>query len=307
VAASTRKARKAPTAGQLAERDARLSEAHERLTAGIAELTSGEEWAAMLRAAGRFYRYSFNNVLMIVSQRPDATRVASYKHWQTLGRQVRKGEHGIAIFAPMTYRPRETEADDATPRDAQGRPAPQVRGFRLVPVFDISQTDGDPIEEPARTDFVTLLTGQAPEGAWDALAKIVAEQGYALERVADASLIGGANGRTTWGTRLIQVRADVSDAQACKTLAHEVAHILLGHEHRLDASRSRGEVEAESVAFLVLDHLGVDTAGYTFGYVAGWAPEGQVAEELASTAKRVLEVARKVIAELDGTESEVAA
>jgi hypothetical protein len=306
VAASTRTRKASPA--QLAERDQKLAAAHERLTAGIAELTSGEAWAAMLAASSRFHQYSLNNVLMILSQCPEATQVASYKRWTELGRQVRKGEHGIAIFAPMTYRPREDEVDANAQRDSQGRPAQRVRGFRLVPVFDISQTDGDPIEPtPRRGDFATLLKGQAPEGAWDVLAKIVADQGFSLVRVADASVIGGANGRTDYSTREVLVRSDVSDAQACKTLAHEVAHILLGHEHTLGADRSRKEVEAESVAFLVGDAVGLDTSGYTFGYVAGWAAEGEVADELASTAKRVLEVARKVIAELDGTESGVAA
>lgn len=297
TATRTRKPARKASAAQVEARDARLTEAHERLTAGIADLVNGESWKAMLATAAKFHRYSLNNLMLIRSQRPDATEVRSYKQWIEQGRQVRDGEKGIRIFAPSKRLIEDKET---------GEKATRIVGFRLVSVFDISQTDGpEVVTSPTVRDFVTLLEGEAPEGAWDALAKIVAEQGYSLERVADASVIGGANGRTTWGARLVQVRADVSDAQACKTLTHEIAHILCGHEHRLDRT-SRYEVEAESVAFLVGDAIGLNTSDYSFGYVAGWAGEGKVAEELTSTAKRVLEVARAVIAEIDGTEETAA-
>lgn len=117
----------------------RLQSAHEELTAAVEALVSGDDWTAMLDVAGRFHSYSPNNCILILTQRPDAAHVAGSRQWQALGRQVRKGEHGIRILAPCTYK-RDTDTDSA-PTD---EPARVLRGFKIATVFDISQTDGDP-------------------------------------------------------------------------------------------------------------------------------------------------------------------
>ena len=153
-----------------------------------------------------------------------------------------------------------------------------LRGFRIVTVFDISQTDGPPIDAPARprrSDVdVALLTGQAPAGVWDAFVHVATDHGYRIER----GDCGGPNGFICWAEHLIKVRDDVDDAQAVKTLIHELGHLLL-HDPGdfIDGStlRCRGEqeVEAESIAFLTAAHVGLDTSEYTFGYVTGWAEE----------------------------------
>ncbi len=119
----------------------RLKAAHAKLEDAIAELASGEDWKRMLNVASKFHRYSFINHLMILCQRPDATLVAGFRKWQQLGRNVRKGEKGLAIFAPCKYRTKiETQ-------DGEEQILQSIRGFRVVYVFDISQTEGDEIPD----------------------------------------------------------------------------------------------------------------------------------------------------------------
>ena len=153
-----------------------------------------------------------------------------------------------------------------------------LRGFTIATVFDISQTDGPPIDAPTRPQRcdvdVALLTGQAPAGVWDALVRVATDHGYRIER----GDCGGPNGFIRWTEHLIKIRDDVDDAQAVKTLIHELGHMLL-HDPGdfIDGStlRCQGEqeVEAESIAFLAAAHVGLDTSDYTFGYVTGWAEE----------------------------------
>ena len=165
------------------------------------------------------------NLLLIGAQAPQATRVAGYRSWQSVGRQVRKGERGIAILAPCTYRPKADQAEPAAPAGPEptatcsGGAAPaaggkQVRGFRVVRVFALHQTEGAPLPEVAPA----LLVGQAPAGLWDGLAGQVSRYGYALER-GDCA---GANGYTDPTRRVVRVRDDIDEAQAVKVLAHDL-------------------------------------------------------------------------------------
>jgi len=181
----------------------------------------------MLDTAAKFHSYSLGNLLLIGAQAPQATRVAGFRTWQSLGRQVRKGERGIAILAPCTYRPKAADRTESAgpagqepPTTCSGGAAPdaggkkQVRGFRAVHVFDDVQTEGDALPEVAPT----LLVGQAPAGLWNDLASQVTGHGYALER----GDCGGANGYTDPTRRVVRVRGDVDDAHAVKTLAHDL-------------------------------------------------------------------------------------
>jgi len=253
----------------------------------------------MLDTAAKFHSYSLGNLLLIGAQAPQATRVAGFRTWQSLGRQVRKGERGIAILAPCTYRPKT--ADRAEPAEPAGHePATtstgglvleaggrkQVRGFRAVHVFDLSQTEGAPLPDVAPA----VLVGQAPAGLWNDLAGQVAGHGYALER----GDCGGANGYTDPSRRVVRVRGDVDDAQAVKTLAHELGHLECGHVTDLPTHATcRGRCEAESVAYVVAAAHGLDAGGYTFAYVAGWAGGDltgvrQAAETVTKAARAIL-------------------
>ena len=261
----------------------RVAELHQQLEAGFEALTTGEDWRRMLALASRFHRYSLNNVMLILLQRPDATQVAGYKTWLSLGRQVRKGERSIRIFAPVVRRVAEDEEDTT---GASGDRS--VVGFKAVPVFDVAQTDGDPLPEVERP---TLLAGEAPEGLWHALAAQVADRGFTVVRRDCAP----ANGTTEWGSRVVTVRPDVDDAQAVKTLAHELAHVMLHEPSALPREHHRGrrEVEAESVAYIVCRHYGLPTDDYSLPYVAGWS--GGDRDLVRETAERVMGCARAVL------------
>jgi DNA primase len=323
----------------------RLQALHDTLTAAVTSLASGDVWRQMLRAAAKFHHYSPHNVLLITAQCPDAQAVAGYQTWKQLDRQVRKGEKGIAILAPVVRRPRRDLTSDRPgdgagdgPGDKVGRRGPAARGaerdavlattagpagpsealalsgdpheavrrlagFRVVHVFDVSQTDGRDLSAPPRPE---LLDGAAPAGLLDGLTRQAETAGFTVhvggnrsDGQADFTVVhpglAGANGVTDFGARTVQVRPGLSDAQTVKTLAHELGHVLLHEPADRPAAVTReiGEVEAESVAYIVAAAHGLDTTRYTAPYVAGWAA-GDV-ELLRLTAERVLTTARQVL------------
>jgi antirestriction protein ArdC len=279
----------------------RLTRIHQQLTDAVAGLTGSEAWTRMLTVAARFHHYSPANILLINAQRPDATHVAGIRTWNALGRHVRRGETGIAILAPCLYRGRP--ADTQSARDTEGdqlnaKPDPDriLRGFRVVHVFDITQTDGQPLPNVAPRS----LDGDQPPQLWDQLATLVTAAGYRLQR----GDCGQANGRTHFGEHWVRIREDISPAQAVKTLAHELGHIRADHQTRfLDAyhsspdCRGTAEVEAESIAHIVLASLGMDTKDYTVPYVAAWANGG--IELVKTTAAQSIQTAHQILSDLD--------
>ncbi|MHB2023411.1 MAG: ArdC-like ssDNA-binding domain-containing protein [Mycobacteriales bacterium] len=270
----------------------RLTEAHQRLQAALAGLTESDAWQRMLTVAARFHSYSPNNILLIGVQRPDATRVAGYRRWVELGRHVRKGEKGIGILAPVSYRADPADPD-IDPADDVTRPR-VLRGFRVVHVFDISQTDGAELPELRPR----LITGEAPVGLWDELALQVAGAGFSLRR-ADTR---PANGYTDHAARVVAVHDALSEGHAVKTLAHELGHCLLHGPLAAPEglTREQAEVEAESVAYVVTAAAGLDSIGYTLPYVAGWA--GGNCELVRRSAERVLGCSRAILDGLHQTQ-----
>jgi hypothetical protein len=196
--------------------------------------------------------------MLILLQNPYATRVAGYRAWQALDHQVMAKESALRILAPMTYK-----RDDAL----DGEKAREIRGFKLVPVFDISQTEG-----PDLPDIVSKLEGLAPDGVFVKLTEFAQGIGFRVER--PESLDSGANGDTSHSEGRIRVVSSNSEAQQAKTLAHEIGHALL-HDPVVEVTKelARGlkELEAESAAYVICTALGMDTSDYSFGYVAGWA------------------------------------
>jgi len=261
----------------------KLDELHQRLTDHIQALVSGEDWKAMLDIAARLHHYSARNVMLILAQRPEGvTRVAGYRRWQSLGRQVRKGQHGIAILAPCVYRKRpvdDVEADDS-PELAR-----ILRGFRVAYVWDESQTDGEALADVRPQ----LLVGDDTAQLWAGLAAQVTAAGFTLER-GDCN---GANGVTDFLARTVRVRADVDDLQAAKSLCHEWAHGLLHGPGQDPIARNRAEVEAESVAYVVCQAAGMATTQYSLPYLARWS-RGDAAL-ITATADRVLAAARTIL------------
>lgn len=259
----------------------RLQAAHDRLTQAVESLVTGEDWQRMLKVASKFHNYSFNNQLMIFMQRPDSTLVAGFNKWKSMDRIVRKGEKGIAIFAPCKYKVK-VEDNEGTEKCLQ-----QVRGFRVVHVFDISQTDGEPIED-LEALRPKLLDGDAPEGIWDVLVTQANDADFQVIRHRK----GSENGYCDFLKKEIAVRPDVAPAQAVKTLVHELGHALL-HADDSRGNREVQEVEVESVAYVVCEALGLDTSDYSFTYVARWS-EGNT-NLLRERAARVVDCARGIL------------
>ena len=242
---------------------------------------------------------------MIFMQRPDATLVAGFNKWKSLNRIVRKGEKGIAIFAPCKYRIKTDPEKGANTSSLVSAPSAgndeqpkkmQLRGFRIVNVFDISQTDGEPIEDPEALR-PKLLDGDAPEGIWDALMQQANNAGFQVIRHQK----GNENGYCDFVKKEIAIRPDVSPAQAIKTLVHELGHALL-HGDEIGRSREVQEVEVESVAYIVCDAAGLDTSDYSFTYVARWS-DGET-ELLKMTAERVIRCATAILEKLSSPTNE---
>ncbi|NLE82093.1 MAG: serine/arginine repetitive matrix protein 2 [Rhodococcus sp.] len=310
-------------------REAKLDALHAKLSESVGALVSGDDWRRALEFSARFRSRSFNNTMLIYLQHYEAyqsgrvpsatpTYVAGFKQWKTLGRQVMKGQSGYGILAPVTARfasrtPNNAESWRRLGRGERAQPGETTRsklvGLRPAYVWDVTQTDGDPIPEPPAP---TLLSGQAPLGLWDGLAAQVEAHGFTLKQVPDASVIGGANGITDFSTHEVCVRTDMGEAAQVKTLAHELGHVMLhSPESRTgddgaarDAVLHRGiaEVEAESVALMIGAAHGLDTSDYTIPYVSSWAssvPGSDPVEVIQATAERVRATAVRVLDQLD--------
>jgi len=182
-----------------------------RLTEGVSRLTSSERWREWLEVQSRFHRYSFHNTLLILAQRPEATRVAGYRAWRTLDRFVRRGELGIRILAPMVAKV-DDDADTGDPSSGGG--VRVLRGFRPVTVFDLSQTDGRPLPE-----ICTRLAGEDGPGVFERLVTVAGGLGFSV--AASTDLPEGVNGDCSHGRRRIRILATNPPAQRVKTLAHD--------------------------------------------------------------------------------------
>lgn len=306
---------------QTQSREAKLDAIHDQLTKSVAALVTGDDWRRALEFAARFRSRSFNNTMLIYVQHyaaykagrvpePTPTYVAGFKQWLSLNRQVMKGQSGYAILAPVTGRfasstPENSESWRRLGRGEKPKWGEVVRsrlvGLRPAHVWDISQTDGDPIPE---RPMPTLLQGQAPEGLWDGLTAQVEARGFTFRRVPNAAAIGGANGTTDYLTREVAVRTDMDAAAQVKTLAHELGHVMLHGPDNEDAAMHRGiaEVEAESVALMIGATHDLDTASYTIPYVTSWAssvPGKTPVEVVQATAERVRRTAVSILDQLE--------
>jgi antirestriction protein ArdC len=255
----------------------------ETLAEGIEALTTSDRWQAHLEVQGRFHHYSFNNALLIGAQDPAATRVAGFATWKRLGRSVIKGERALWILAPMIGR---------RTREPDGEERRTIYGFRPVAVFDVAQTEGDPLPEVCRN-----LEGEDPAEWFSSLQVRAGQLGYAVE---PAELHGSTNGDCHYGLRRIRVESRNQPIQQVKTLAHELAHALL-HENTDD--RALAELEAESTAYLVCRGLGLDSGEYSFGYVAGWAGGG--AKAVAAISASGSAIQRTASAILEGIDAPI--
>lgn len=255
------------------------SEALAKLEEGIEILATSGSWQDYLEVQGRFHRYSFNNVMMILMQMPEASRVAGYGTWKQVGRQVKRGEKGITILAPII----KAVEDDG---DEDGR---RFVGCRTVSVFDISQTEGDEIPR-----LYEKLQGD-DLGVFEALRGFAHAQGFKT-LLEDC---GKSNGRCRFAEQIeISVNSSLSPLHQAKTMAHELGHALLHseQEYREHSLKSEKELEAESVAFVVLNALGLDSGGYSFAYVTGWMDgTDEAIAQLKASANRIQMAAKTIL------------
>ena len=311
----------ASTSEQRAAREAKLDELHEKLTGAVQQLVSGDDWRNALAFAARFRSRSFNNTMLIWVQHqvafdagrvpePFPTLVAGYRQWQALGRQVMKGQPGYMIFAPVTGRfATATPSDSGSwrrlgPRE-KPKPGEVVRsrmvGARPAYVWDVSQTDGEPLPT---TPAPVLLEGEAPAGLWDGLAAQIRTAGFEVVSVPDETAIMGANGMTDYDARTVSVRENMSASARVKTLAHELAHVMMHDPDDVEVRQHRGirEVEAESVALMIGAAHGMTTDGYTIPYVSTWAARAddkEPAQIVQATGERVRKTALAILDQLD--------
>ena len=272
ASSASRKARPGKTAE---ERAAEVEALAEQLTNAVAELTTSEAWVGMLRVAAKFTRYSPSNVLLLWMQAEQRgvtlSRVAGYRAWQAMGRQVVKGAKSLAVKAPVRRRLTMEEAAERARTgqrpafDADGRPAMVVRGFKLERVFRYEDTDGDPLPEAPEVGYVT---GDTPAGAWDALAALVARDGYRVTAEPEADR--ETRGHTNFTERVVNVDPRFELAERVHILVHELGHVRCDHKNRRDISRAQRETEAESVAFVVCSVLGLHVGDVAAVYVGGW-------------------------------------
>jgi len=266
------------------------------LADGVAELTNSTAWRAWLDVQRRFHRYSWGNALLIAAQRRDATRVAGFHSWLRLGRHVRKGEHGIAILAPIVPRLRVVDGDSGDERWVAGRP----HAFRVAHVFDVSQTDGEDLAAPP----VSRLEGSDPKDWYTELRDVAHGLEFTVE---EDYLPDGVNGDCNHALRRIRIEVRNGQSHQVKTLAHELGHAIL-HADRAGLCREQAELEAESIAYIVCAGLGMDTSEYSFGYLAVWAGGGEQARHgIAESAQRIQTAAHRLLDAVTPGAEEVAA
>ena len=269
-----------------------VEDLHARLDERLAALTTSDDWLDYLAAARTFYRYSPNNQLLLALQGAEG-HVASYNTWQRIPAtgggmcQVAKGEKGLTILAPMTAK--SVDIDDDTGEETTIR---RLRGFRTVKVFH----QGQLIEPPAIGERVLpeLLTGENRwQHVWAAVAGRLEADGFDVTRHT-RSPVEKWNGLTSWPDRKVLVADDLQPPQALKTLLHEWGHVELDHEHRTELERPIKEVEAESVAYLLAQTVGLDSGAYSVPYITVWAGGDidtvrRAAEQILTTTKRLVE------------------
>ena len=284
----------------------KVQEITEKLEQGIKELFESEKYKTYLNTMSKFHNYSFNNTMLIAMQKPDATLVAGFKAWQkNFDRHVKKGEKGIRILAPAPYKIKE-ERDKIDPvtqellLDKDGNPQKEeveitIPAFRAVSVFDVAQTDGKPIPELAAKELLSDVEGyQDMIRAVEAISPVPIE----LEEIAGDSKVYYDR-----DAKRIAVQENMSEGQTLKTMIHEVAHSKLHskeveQDEQMKKDRNTKEVEAESIAYTVCQHFGVDTSDYSFGYIAGWS-SGRDTKELRASMDTIRRTASELIAGIE--------
>lgn len=289
----------------------RLREITDSIEQGIKDLFESEKYKQYLRTMSRFHRYSVNNTLLIAMQRPDATHIAGFSNWRNqFGRHVRKGEKGIQIIAPTPYKKKidavKLDPDTKAPvLDQNGNAVMEeieikIPMFRVVSVFDVSQTEGRPLPE-----VVSDLTGNVQQ--YDAFMEALYRASpvpVSIEPIAPTT-----DGYFSLTEQSITIRAGMSEVQTACATVHEIAHAKLHNYDTVNTQSEQSEetpkkdqrtkeVEAESIAYAVCQYYGIETSENSFGYIAGWS-KGKDLEELRASLETINQTASELITDID--------
>lgn len=287
-------------------RDKRADELHQitdKLEKGVKDVFQSDKYKQFLNVMAKFPRYSVNNTMLIMMQRPDAQLCQSFTGWKQMGRYVKKGEKGISILAPAPYKieREQTKLDDKgrPVYDTDGEPVKEkvevtIRAFKVVKTFDLAQTDGKELPTIGPNELV---------GSIDGYPKLLqALQEISPVPVSFELIDGGAKGYYNLENKSIVIQDGMSEVQTIKTLLHEMAHQKLHDKDTVpeakDITRNGKEVEAESVAYVVCQHYGINTSDYSFSYVAGWS-EGKETPELKASLDKIRQTASEFIYQID--------
>ena len=280
-------------------KEEKTKQAFEMIEQGVKDVYSSDNFRKYLSCCSKFHSYSLNNTLLILAQKPDATLVAGYNAWQrNFNRHVDKGERGLIILAPVTSKITQLmdKADeDGNPLlDENGDPIKEERvinqlRFTTTTVFDISQTSGEPLPS-----LIHNLTGSSDEilAFIDSVKNICTIPIDYHSPSKDAVLAGGAKGYYSIAEDRIVLNMELEDMQIAKTLIHEYSHSIL--HKKTDKDSDHREIEAESLAFVLCDHFGIDTSDYSFGYIASYAAQDEaklktILSNIQSTAHEMID------------------
>ena len=280
-------------------RKAEMDEITAKLEKGVKDIFKSDNYKDYLNFCAKLPRYSVNNQILIMLQKPDATMCQSFTGWKEMNRFVRKGEKGIRILAPSPYKmQKEQEKKDVsgnTMLDKDGEPVKEtvevtVNAFKPVSTFDVSQTEGDPIPSVGVSELVGGVNGY--ETLLSAIKEVVPVP------ISFEQIESGAKGFFHLEENRIVVQEGMSEAQTVKTLLHEASHQALHSREAMgnegeNKTKNQKETEAESVAYVVCQHYGIDTSDYSFAYVATWSADKEVPELKAS-----LDTIRKTASDL---------
>lgn len=292
--------RKYNAVAEKGSRQEKLKELSDKLEAGVKAVFNSDTFMNYLKFSSQLYKYSWRNIMLIYSQFPDATMVMPYGKWKKIKRFVKKGEKSIKIFAPCIYKTKKKDDDinnssdlddDLDLIDEDDRTEDKQRiGFRIESVFDVSQTDGEPLPSPIQPKE---LDGDI-DGFEDLLKTLIAISPVKVKITGeDALLIADQEVKGYYNSKknIIVVRNGMSQIQTLKTLIHEITHSILHNPHELlkrkledisfkelseEEIRKVKEIEAEGSAFVISSYLGIDTSDYSFDYITGWGQSKSV-------------------------------
>lgn len=267
-----------------AKKKEELAKLFQQIDEGVQAVFDSNRYKEYLKVMSKFTNYSFHNCMLIAMQKPDAALVAGYGKWKSLGRQVNRGEKGIMILAPMTYKRKSEDASEDEEEET-------AVAFKATYVYDISQTSGKEL-----LNYVQDLEGEIEPEQMKAMFDVL--RNAVGIPITFEDFPGGAHGYYSHGEDRIVIQTEMSDAQTVKTGIHECAHNLL-HDSNLKiatvhSDRSGREVQAESVAFIVAEHFGLDTSEYSFPYIAGWS-SGKPSEELSKYLSETQDAAKTLV------------